>query len=274
MKLKAGLRYVFIAVGTYAVFCFVLIARQGRLIYFPQPLTEAAADEAYAFFHVERWPENSGADYRGLVKKTVPESCLTNGTVLVFHGNGGGAHERSEFCDVWQMLGWRVILAEYPGYGARRGRMTEVSFREDGRATARLVRQQYPGRLVILGESLGSGVAASVADDPELEADAVVLATPWDSLPSVAAAHYPWLPVRFFLRDRYDSTAYLKAYDGSVTILMAEDDEIMPASCTLALYEALPHADRKLLIRIPWSGHNEWFCNVTDAQWLAILPKR
>ena len=199
-----------LAVGTYAVFCLAVALHQSRLLYFPERLTEGKAGEAFAFYKVARWPEGSGSDYRGLVKAAVPEGDLTNGTVLVFHGNGGGAQEREFYAETFQKLGWRVILAEFPGYGARSGKPGEAVFREDGRATARLVRQRYPGKLVILGESLGSGVAASVAADPGVKADAVILATPWDTLESVAAHHYPWLPVRLFLRDRYDSVAYLK----------------------------------------------------------------
>jgi pimeloyl-ACP methyl ester carboxylesterase len=260
-----------LAAGTYAVFCLAVALHQNRLLYFPERLTEKKADEACAFYKVARWPEGSGAGYRALVKTTVPEAALTNGTVLVFHGNAGGAQEREFYAETFQKFGWRVVLAEFPGYGARPGKLGEASFREDGRATARLVRQRYPGKLIILGESLGSGVAAAVAADAEVKADAVVLATPWDSLESVAAHHYPWLPVRLFLRDRYDSVAYLKSYAGPVTVLMAEDDEIMPAASTLALYDGLPRAEKKRLIRVPYCGHNEWFWQVTDAQWREIL---
>ena len=273
MNLKLWQSLPLLAVGTYAAFCLVVVFRQRRLIYFPQRLTPVEADRAFAFYHVERWPAASGPDYRGIVKRTVPESSLTNGTVLVFHGNGGSAQDRESFCDTFQKLGWRVILAEYPGYAARAGVWGEASFREDGRATARLVRQTWPGPLVILGESLGSGVAAAVAADPEIKPEAVVLAVPFDSLASVGAYYYPWLPVRLLIRDRYDSVAYLQDYEGPVTVLQAEDDEIMPAACTRALYDGLPHADRKWRVTVPHVGHNEWFWQVTDAQWREILPK-
>lgn len=261
-----------LAVGTYAVFCLAVALRQNSLLYFPERLTEKKADDAFAFYKVARWPEGAGADYRGVIKTAVSEASLTNGTILVFHGNAGGAQEREYYSETFQKLGWRVILAEYPGYAARAGKLGEASFREDGRATARLVRQRYPGKLIVLGESLGSGVAAAVAADSEVHPDALIMATPWDSVVSVAVHHYPWLPVRLFIRDRYDSVAYLKSYAGPVTILMAEDDEIMPAASTLALYEGLPHADRKKLVRVPYCGHNEWFWQVADAKWREILP--
>ena len=274
MNLKWWQSLPLLAVGTYGAFCLAVVIWQNRLLYYPQRLTDAAARVAFDFYKVTRWPDAAGKEYRCVVKATVPAATLKNGTVLVFHGNAGGAHEREAYCDTLQKLGWRVILAEYPGYGARSGKLGEASFREDGRATARLVRQKYPGRLVILGESLGSGVAAAVAADPDVKADAVILATPWDTLTSVAVHHYPWLPVRLFLRDRYDSVAYLRNYAGSITILMAEDDEIMPAASTLALYDALPRADRKRLLRVPYVGHNEWFWQVSDDQWRAILSAK
>ncbi len=260
-----------LAAGTYAVVCVAVALHQRRLLYFPERLDESQARKSFAFYRVDAWPEGAGAGYRGAVKTTVPEAALTNGTILVFHGNAGGAQEREYYCETFQKLGWRVILAEYPGYGARPGQPGEAAFREDGRETARLVRQRYPGKLIVLGESLGSGVAASVAADPDVKADAVILATPWDTLASVATHHYPWLPVRLFLRDRYDSVAYLKHYAGPVTILMAEDDEIMPAASTLALYEGLPHAGLKKLERVPCCGHNEWFWQVPDTRWREIL---
>jgi len=271
MNLKRWQRLLLLALGTYGVFCASVGIWQYRLLYYPHRLTEASAREAFDFYKVARWPDASGADYRGVTQAAVPEAALTNGTVLVFHGNAGGAHEREYYCDTLQRLGWRVILAEYPGYGARGGKLGEPSFREDGRATARLVHRKYPGRLVILGESLGSGVAAAVAGDPEVKAAAVILATPWDTLMSVAAHHYPWLPVRLLLRDRYDSVAYLRNFAGPVTVLMAEADEIVPSASTLALFNGLPHADQKRLVRVPSVGHNEWFGQISEAQWRELL---
>ena len=260
-----------LSVGTYGVFCLSVALRQDRLLYFPQRLTGAAAREAFAACNLTCWPQSEGAEYRGVMKVPAPGSAFTNGTVLVFHGNAGGAHEREYYCDTLQKLGWRVILAEYPGYAARDGKPREAAFREDGRATARLVRKCYPGRLIILGESLGSAVAASVATDPDVQADAVILATPWDKLLSVATCHYPWLPVRLFLRDRYDSASYLRDYKGAVTLIMAEDDEIVPRRSTLALYDGLPLVNKKKLVTAPLVGHNEWFGQITDDQWREIL---
>ncbi len=265
------LRLPLLALAAYIVFCLAVAVRQRHLLYFPRRLSEAKARAEFARCGVVRWPRALAGNYLAAVKPTPDDASLTNGTVLVFHGNAGGAHEREFYCDTLQRLGWRVILAEYPGYGARPGTWSEASFREDGRRTARQVRQAYPGPLVLLGESLGCGVAAAVAADPAVAPDALILATPWDRLATVAAHYYPWLPVRLLLRDRYDTVAYLKDYAGTVSIILAEEDETLPPASTLALYEALPHPDRKRLLRIPQAGHNTWFWLVSDAQWRDLL---
>ncbi len=260
-----------LSAGAYGVFCLSVALRQDRLLYFPLRLSDVDARKELAALKLTRWPNPEESDYRGVMRQPSLGSAFTNGTVLVFHGNAGAAHEREYYIDTFERLGWRVILAEFPGYAARKGKPGEAAFREDGRETARLVRKRYPGRLVLLGESLGSAVAASVAADPAVRADAVILATPWDKLLSVAKHHYPWLPVRLFLRDRYDTASYLRYYGGVVTLLMAEDDEIVPCRSTLALYEGLPFPNKKRLICAARVGHNDWFGQITDEQWREIL---
>lgn len=260
-----------LVVGTYGVFCAAVACGQRRLIYFPERLDAEAARAAYQCNGVVRWPADG--ECRGAVLRSSGGAAPTNGTVLVFHGNAGGAHEREFMATKLHALGWRVVLAEYPGYGPRPGAPSEASFREDGRATARLVRQAYPGRLVVLGESLGSGAAAAVAADAGLKVDAVVLAVPFDCLANVGARLYPWLPVRWLLRDRFDNVAALKDYPGPVTVVQAEDDLVVPADCTRALYEALPHADRNGLIKLPHTGHDDWFWALSDAQWREMLSR-
>jgi alpha-beta hydrolase superfamily lysophospholipase len=165
------------------------------------------------------------------------------------------------------------LLVEYLGYAARPGKISEKALVADALETVRLARQRYPGRLMLFGESLGCGVAAAAAADPDLAIDAVVLATPWDKLANVAVRHYPWLPVRLLLRDRYDSVHNLSQYQGDVTIVLAEADEIIPRQSTLTLYDSLRSTRHKRLVTISGSGHNDWFYLMTDAQWREILPE-
>ena len=127
-------------------------------------------------------------------------------------------------------LGLRVILAEYPGYGPRAGALGEASFVADAEQTVALAHRQYGGPLLLVGESLGAAVAAAAAAQRRELTAGLLLITPWDRLAHVGAHHYPWLPVKWMLRDDYDSQARLAGFDRPVLVAVAEHDSIVPAA--------------------------------------------
>lgn len=234
---------------------------QDRLIYFPQ----RAGVEQLAGGGLLPWP--SAQDFRGLVAE--PEGGAARGTVVVFHGNGGHVGHRGYYAQVLGPLGWRVLLAEHPGYGPRGGTPGEAALVADAQATLALARERYGAPLVVVGESLGAAVAAGAAAGQRGRVDGLLLITPWDRLVHVAAHHYPWLPVRWLLRDRYDSAAYLAGFDRPVVVVVAERDGIVPARYGRALHDAL-RGPRRLLV-LPDSGHNDWPGHVDAAWWRAAL---
>lgn len=215
--------------------------------------TLAEADRQACARGLQLWPV-AGPDYRALVTAHPP--AMARGVVVVFHGNAGTAAHRIYYPEALEPLGWRVVLAEYPGYGARAGRPDEHTLISDGAETARQAVQAFGGPLILWGESLGAAVAAGVAAQPDVPAAGLVLLTPWCDLPALAAHLYPFLPVRLFVRDRFDNAAALNAFHGPVAILMAERDEIIPAAHTQRLFE---HArPPKRLWVFPAAGHNSW----------------
>ena len=235
---------------------------QDSLLYFPdRGALSTVADEARREGMVP-WPA-AGA-YRGLLAE--PKGAA-RGTLVLFHGNAGHAGHRGRYVDSLSRLGVRVILAEYPGYGPREGELGEASLVPDARETVALVRRQFPGPLILAGESLGAGVAAAAAKDFDVEA--LLLITPWDSLKNVAGHHYPWLPVGWMLRDRYDSAGNLAAYRGRVAVVVAEQDSIVPAKFGRALFANLPEPKR--LWTIPDAEHNDWRDHVDAAWWESVL---
>lgn len=98
-------------------------------------------------------------------------------------GNAGAAIDRSYYVRALEPLGYRVLLMEYPGYGGRPGSPSETTLTRDARASIELARQAFGQPIFLWGESLGSGVVAAVVADPTLPVAAVILLTPWDSLP-------------------------------------------------------------------------------------------
>ena len=260
----------FLLIGVCLLLLIALVTFQRRLIYFPETLTATQAEEMFRRHHVTPWPE--GEPYRAVTRPPREEGeAFTNGTVLVFHGNATSAYQLDDLFAPLQKRGWRVVLAEFPGYAGRTGIPTEATITADARETARRVRASYPGALALFGISLGTGVASAIAADPEVYADAVILATPFDSMVNVGAKHYPWLPVRFLLRDRWDNVAALRDYRGVIRVLMAEDDEVVPAASTRRLLKAFPRAT---LITIQEASHNDWFERMTDRDWDALFGGR
>jgi pimeloyl-ACP methyl ester carboxylesterase len=188
----------------------------------------------------------------------------------VFHGNGGTAADRRFYPDVLGAHGYRVILAEYPMYGGRKGELGERAFVADGIETVHLAFEEYGDPLYILGESLGSGVAAAVAGEASVKVDGIVLITPWDTLESVAKTKFPFLPVRLLLKDKYDSIENLHSFKGKIAVVGAERDEIIPVIHAENLFNSLP-GNGKRMWTIEEAGHNDWYMYTNPSWWEDII---
>ncbi|ALT00442.1 hypothetical protein AT746_12190 [Lacimicrobium alkaliphilum] len=244
------LAYLLILVAVYFL--------QQRLLYFPSP--SQAPESQLKPLQLTPWPEQNFKGYLG------PEPQQSKGMVLVFHGNAGAAWQRSYYTRALTRLGYRVLLVEYPGYGGRAGTLNQQSLTEDGLQTLKLAGQHFEGPLYLWGESLGAGVVASVA--ARLSADSrvagLILMAPWDSLTVLAQHHYWYLPVKWLLKDKYDSITSLSAFDKPVAMLVAGQDTIIPNRHSLALYESL--SAPKSIWRFDNASHNNW-PNQADAKW-------
>ena len=229
---------------------------QDRLLYFPEKTT--VADVASESLRV--WPTSD--EFRGFV--AVPTGAV-RGTAIVFHGNAGHAGHRAYYAAVLTTLGFRVILAEYPGYGPRGGQLGEQRLVDDAEQTVNRAYGMYHSPLLLIGESLGAAVAAAATSRLPDKISGLILLTPWDRLATIAAYHFPWLPVRWFLRDHYDSVANLAACDRPVLVAVAEKDSVVPARFGTALYESL--SARKRLKTVSGSDHNDWQGRVDLTWW-------
>ena len=172
---------------------------------------------------------------------------------LMTHGNGGQAAERDYVLGRMSDQDSLYVL-EYPGYGAREGHPSKESI--DGAASQayELLRAQHPGKKVcVLGESLGSGPACSLAHE-KVPPDKIVLVVPFDTLASIASERFWFLPVRLLLRDRWNNIEMLEDYAGPVDIFGAVDDTIIPIRHAQLLAKQIPKAHFTVLP----GGHNDW----------------
>jgi uncharacterized protein len=238
---------------------------QNNLLYFPNSTTPS--DTTLKTANIKPWP-SSPEDYRGFV--SIHETNNIHGTVIVFHGNAGAAADRAFYAKVLGDLGYRVILAEYPMYGGRKGELGEKSFVIDASETTQRVFEQFGGPLFLLGESLGCGVVAAVTHQTSVKIDGVILITPWDTLASIAHAKFPFLPVKFLLTDKYDNIANLTSFKGRIVVVGAERDEVIPIKHANDLYSSLSSNSKRIWL-LRGAGHNNWLMYTDRSWWNEIM---
>jgi hypothetical protein len=261
MRSKTMLACVILTVSTMSLFGCDL---QYGMLYYPEARLPSPAQLAAQ--RLQFWPSGP-AGYRGFIAPA--GGGRSRGTVIVLHGNAGTAADRGYYAAALTPLGYRVILAEYPGYGRREGPLGEASLVADARTTIRLAAETYGAPLFLLGESLGCGVAAGAASDPSLPVAGILLITPWETLRAVARDHFPWLPLGLILKDRYDNRANLSTFPGRIAVVGAQRDEIVPLRHAEALYASLP-GPKKMWV-IPGAGHNDWPLRLEEGQWKAFM---
>ena len=175
-------------------------------------------------------------------------------TVLFYHGNGGeisGRHERFAYL---QSQGLGVMFVSYRGYGASTGTISEKGIITDALTAYDVLRAKGvpPDEIMLLGESLGTGVAIQVAAQRPVAA--VALEAPYTATVDIAADIYWWLPVRLLMKDQFRSRDYIGRVKVPLLIQHGDADHIVPFAQGQALF-AMAN-EPKQLVTIPGGTHD------------------
>lgn len=230
----------------------MLTALQRQLIYYPGKAQAEVLENIASRSGLQAWRDTAGE----VIGWKTPENPGARYRMLVFHGNAGYALDRGYFVSGLRALGnqWDVFLFEYPGYGAREGTPSEASFKAAAIQALEMLLADDSSPVFITGESLGSGVASYLASAYPDQVAGLLLVTPFSSLTDVAAHHFPYLPVRLLLSERYDSQEALSRYRGPVAFLLAGNDEVVPRKSGQQLYDSY-HGPKWLHVE-ELAGHN------------------
>lgn len=178
--------------------------------------------------------------------------------LLFLHGNAGHIGHRTERLRRFAGQGWGVLMVEYRGYGGNPGEPSEAGLRRDAAAGLAALRARgLPERRIVLwGESLGSGLATWLAarHPPGTAPGAVVLETPYTSIAAVAKRRYPFAPVDLLLRDRFESLVHMPAIASPVLVLVGGRDVVVPPDMGRAVHAAGRDAE---LWEAPQGGHTD-----------------
>jgi uncharacterized protein len=178
-------------------------------------------------------------------------------TVLVLNGNAGDRSDRAPLADALAGNGFSVLLFDYRGYGGNPGHPSETGLAADARAARAYLAGRpdaRPDSIVYFGESLGAAVAIRLA--VEHPPAALVLRSPFTSLADVGRLHFPFLPVRWLLKDRYDAIGRIGSVRCPLLVVAGGADGIVPARQSRQLYDAASQPKR--YVEIPGAGHNDW----------------
>jgi len=154
---------------------------------------------------------------------------------MIMYGNGSTAVGSSHYADeIQKVAAFDVFILEYPGYEDRPGPPSQKSLFNAADEAFRMIPTQQP--IYLVGESLGSGVASYLAGTYPDKIAGVILISPFNSLTDVAQAHFPVLPVRLFLADRFPSEKYLRNYRGKLGATVDGKDTVVPKKIGLRLF--------------------------------------
>lgn len=177
-------------------------------------------------------------------------------TIVLFHGNGGTLGHRARKARAFLDAGYGVYLAGYRGYGGNPGKPSEAGLYADARAALSwLTDQGVPAsRLVLYGESLGTGVAVQMAGEFAGVA-AVALEAPFTRLPDLAPAYVPPPLADALMVDRFDNRAKIGGLAAPLLIVHGEHDGIVPIAMGRELLDAAPAAKEGFFLAA--AGHND-----------------
>lgn len=177
--------------------------------------------------------------------------------LLYLHGNGGNLTWRgNSIMKLRDRLGVSVLIVDYPGYGRSEGWPSEQGCYDSAEAAySWLVEHQgvAPKDLLVYGDSLGGGVAVDLASRREHRA--LILIRTFTSAPDVGAGIYPWLPVRWMMRNRFPSVEKIQHCCAPVFITHGDVDDVIPFALGEALFKAAP--EPKHFHRMPGARHND-----------------
>lgn len=240
--------------SVYVAICVTMFVAQRRFLYGPDPTSPDRAQAGVSDMRVERLRTADGLEllawYRAPESERMP-------VVVYLHGNAGHIGDRGYKMRPLLDAGVGVLLLSYRGYGGNAGEPSEQGLYSDARAAIAFLAAQGIGRerLVIYGESMGSGVAVQIAT--ETPPAALILEAPFTSLTKVAFEKVPYIPVPLLIRDRFDSLSKIGRVHAPLLVIHGERDKTVRIHHGRKLLAAANEPKQGLFL--PEAGHNDLY---------------
>ncbi|MDP2886221.1 MAG: alpha/beta hydrolase [Ignavibacteria bacterium] len=251
------LRMLGIAVAAALIFwTIVFMLFEDKFIYFPDRYPKGAYDQARSIPNLrDCWiTAEDGVKLHGWFAPA--ESAKA--TLVISHGNAGNISHRYLLMRSLLRHKFNVLMYDYRGYGRSEGTPSEEGVYIDGRAFfdyALTLPEVNPQRVILWGTSLGGAVATDVAT--QRPAAGLILESTFTSGKDVTRILYPFLPVQFFLRSKFNSIEKIRTLSIPTLIMHGEHDSIIPPGLGRKLFNAAN--EPKEFYEIPGADHNDTF---------------
>jgi fermentation-respiration switch protein FrsA (DUF1100 family) len=267
------MRLMWSVLGVIVVTLAVAYLILGALLYFHQA--------SFVYFPSREYvatPEQFGLAYEPVTFRTTDDVLISGwylpakksrGVVLFFHGNAGNISHRMFSLQISNQLGLSTLIFDYRGYGKSGGSTDESGTYRDAEAAWHYLESRGvdPGRILFFGRSLGAAIASYLATRHEPRA--LIIESAFTSVPDLAARFYPFMPVRWLARLRYDTRSHLLVVRCPVLIIHSRMDEIVPFGHARLLFEVAHQPKEFLEIS---GGHNDGFF-VTGQRYVNALDR-
>ncbi len=248
---------VALLLALYLILCAALFVFQRSLIYFP--------------------PSGSMDSAESRMTLTMPDANIrvsvrehSGARALIYFG--GNAEDVSRNLPAFSEAfpDHAIYLLHYRGFGGSDGSPSEEAIARDAVGLFDQVFARHP-QIALIGRSLGSGVAVRLASQRPVTR--LILVTPFNSLQELAVRHYPWVPVKWLLKERYESGKYAEHIRAPTLLLAASDDEVVPRASSERLLRNFPDGVATLKV-VTEATHNSISERPQYLQWMKDVLNR
>jgi fermentation-respiration switch protein FrsA (DUF1100 family) len=266
--MKKMITFVVIIAGVYGGMLLLLFFVQRSLLYYPSKSTFDAVEYRPLGFDLVEFETSGGLHLQSLYRPAGKGGQV----ILYFQGNAGHAGHRAAKVRPYLDAGYGVFLVGYRGYGPNPGKVTEKGLYGDAVAALNYLKSKgiAQGRIILYGESLGSGVAVNLAQGGRFAA--LVLESSFNSIAKVAQGQFPIFPVKYLVQDRYESERKISQIDAPLLFLHGLRDRTVPIRYGRALFALAP--EPKKFIEFADAGHNDLYDHGAAARVIAYLENR
>ncbi|WP_432219233.1 alpha/beta hydrolase [Pseudomonas kribbensis] len=248
---------VALLLALYLILCAALFVFQRSLIYFPQAGSVDSAESRMTLTMAD-------ADIRVSVREH------SGARALIYFGGNAEDVSRNLPAFAEAFPDYAIYLLHYRGFGGSSGSPSEEAIARDALGLFDQVFSRHP-QIALIGRSLGSGVAVRLASQRPVTR--LILVTPFNSLQELAVRHYPWVPVKWLLKERYESGKYAEHIRAPTLLLAASDDEVVPRRSSERLLRNFPDGVATLKV-VPEATHNSISERPQYLQWMKEVLNR